>query len=64
MSAMNRLEKARHDNELITGLLYINTERPSLAETYKLVDQPLASLPDDKLRPPKEALDEIMQAMG
>lgn len=64
LSAMSRLEIARQKNEMVTGLLYINPHRPSLAEVSDLGDTPLALLPDDKIRPSREALAKIMKAMS
>jgi len=58
-----RLLTQAHDEQLfITGLLYINTERPNLAETYHLV-KPIASYQQDKLRPSRESLQKIMAGM-
>lgn len=59
-----RLLTEAHDKQLfITGLLYINTERPNLAETYHLGDRPLASYQQDVLRPSRESLQKIMSSM-
>ena len=33
---------------------------PTLDETENLVDIPLAELPEDMMRPPKETLDELL----
>lgn len=64
LNALDRLERARRDNEMITGLLYIDPERPSLAEVSDLGKTPLALLPDEKMRPSRAALDEIMASMA
>ncbi|MCB8966305.1 MAG: 2-oxoacid:ferredoxin oxidoreductase subunit beta [Ardenticatenaceae bacterium] len=60
LGALHRLQWAQQNHEFITGLVYYNPHRPNLAEVGKLVDTPLAYLPAEKLRPPKEKLDEIM----
>jgi 2-oxoglutarate ferredoxin oxidoreductase subunit beta len=60
LEATTRLESARSKGEFITGLIYINQERPSLTEVMNLTDTPLSQLPDDKLRPSPEALGDIM----
>jgi 2-oxoglutarate ferredoxin oxidoreductase subunit beta len=59
MQAVMVLEDARSKNELITGLIYINPEEPSFYEGYGLVDEPLNRLTENRLRPPKEALDQL-----
>jgi 2-oxoglutarate ferredoxin oxidoreductase subunit beta len=60
IGAMQRLQHAQQENEFITGLVYYDPSRPSLAEVSHLVDIPLAQLPPDRLRPSPAALAEIM----
>ncbi len=55
--------RARADRELLTGLIYINTSQKNFCEQLHLVDEPLATLPLEKVRPPREALDEIMRSL-
>jgi 2-oxoglutarate/2-oxoacid ferredoxin oxidoreductase subunit beta len=59
MAAMQRLDEAQGQHKFLTGLLYINEDRPDLAEIENLSDTPLAYLPIADLRPPKDALDKI-----
>lgn len=59
-AALRLLENAHDNQEFITGLVYVNEERPSFPELEKLVDVPLAHLPEAKIRPPKEVLDKLM----
>jgi 2-oxoglutarate ferredoxin oxidoreductase subunit beta len=60
MAALQRLEMARVNGEYITGLIYIDEIRPSLAEMNNLGKTPLAYLANDKLRPSVEALQAVM----
>ena len=62
LSALQRLEIARQKGEFITGLIYIDKIRPSLAELNNLGDTPLVHLPDEKLRPSRDALEKIMDS--
>ena len=62
LSALQRLEIARQKGEFITGLIYIDKIRPSLAELNNLGDTPLVHLPDEKLRPARDALEKIMDS--
>ncbi len=64
LNALERLELARQKNEFITGLIYFNPERPSMAEVNNLPDTPLVELPDEKLRPPLESLAAIMDSLS
>jgi 2-oxoglutarate ferredoxin oxidoreductase subunit beta len=61
-SALERLERAREGGEFITGLVYVNQNRPSLTEILELTKTPLTLLPDEKLRPSPEALSDILAA--
>ena len=63
MAAIQRLELADQKNELITGLIYFDDTRPSLAEVSNLGRTPLSALPKDKLRPSPETLAQIMQEL-
>ena len=59
-AALSRLEQAAHNQEFITGLIYFNDERPSLAELNNLPDVPLVNLPVQKLRPSPEQLGTLL----
>lgn len=59
-SAVRRLEKAREDGEFVTGLIYVNQDRPSFAEVSNLTQTPLSYLPHEKLRPSRKALEDLM----
>ena len=61
--AMKTLMEARDKQEFITGLLYVNESRKTLADVQNLPDTALAHLPEEVLRPPKEALDKLMASM-
>ncbi len=61
--ALVMLEKANDNNELITGLIYINPKQKALFDLYNLPETALNRLPVDKLRPTQESLDEINQMM-
>ncbi len=63
LGAMHRLQWAQTQGELITGLVYYDPSRPSLAETSRLVDTPLAALDDDRLRPGREVLAGLMSGL-
>ena len=43
----------------MTGLLYFDATKPSLAEDLGLVDQPLLDIPDEVLRPDQASLDAL-----
>jgi 2-oxoglutarate ferredoxin oxidoreductase subunit beta len=59
LAALMLLEEARATQQFVTGLIYIDQQRPNLVEREHLTDTPLVQLPPDKLRPPRAALDQI-----
>jgi 2-oxoglutarate ferredoxin oxidoreductase subunit beta len=65
----NKLEASRvltesHDRgEVVTGLFYVNTEQPNFIDLLNVVDEPLATLPLSRVRPPQSALDEVMESL-
>ncbi len=62
-AALRVLTEAHGKGEIVTGLFYVETKRQNFLELLNLVDEPLATLPESKVRPPKQALDEVMQAL-
>ncbi len=63
-AAMRLLEQAKLDRQFITGLIYIDQNRPTLPEQMRLVRTPLAHLPEDRLRPSRETLAKVMADLG
>jgi 2-oxoglutarate ferredoxin oxidoreductase subunit beta len=63
LAAVRLLAEAREKQQFITGLIYVNGNRPSLAEHERLGERPLASLHSDELRPAREALAAIMAGL-
>ena len=56
VSAMNAVQKARVENEILTGLLYLNTESRDLHELIETSEKPLNSLTKKDLCPGAEVL--------
>ena len=63
LAALEAMEDAEKKGEVLTGVLYVNTEKPNFLEILHLAEEPLATLPQVKVRPPKLALDEIMEEL-
>ena len=60
VGAISALMAAHANDEVLTGIFYVNTAKPSFTELLNLVDEPLATLPDERVRPGKSVLDELM----
>jgi 2-oxoglutarate/2-oxoacid ferredoxin oxidoreductase subunit beta len=59
-AAMRLLEEAHQKQEFITGLIYVNEARPSFPELEHLPETPLTQIPQEKLRPSREALAKVL----
>jgi 2-oxoglutarate ferredoxin oxidoreductase subunit beta len=59
-NAMRFLVDSQERGEFLTGLMYINTERPDFVSIQEMCETPLAHLSDADLRPGPEVLKEIM----
>jgi 2-oxoglutarate ferredoxin oxidoreductase subunit beta len=60
-AAVDRLMRAEASGEFLTGLLYYDPSRRGLAVTLGLGEHTLAAMPDARLRPPPEALADMLQ---
>lgn len=58
--AITRIRRAEEAGELLTGILYYDAERPSLAETSNLTSTPLSMLSDAELRPNESVLTDLL----
>src|SRR6201982_501351 len=58
-NAVKTLMEAEEKNEVLTGVFYINTAKPTFTDLLGMVDEPLATLPESLTRPPKSALDAL-----
>ena len=63
INAMKRLHETARRGEFATGLIYIEPDRDDFLAQLNVVDEPLATLPLDRVRPGKEALVEIMEGL-
>jgi len=61
--ALRLLTESHDKGEIITGLFYVNTRQENFLTLLNVIDEPLATLPESKVRPPKEVLDEVMQSL-
>jgi len=63
VEAMQRLQRARSQGQMLTGLVHLRPEKKGFTELLHLVERPLATLDESETRPPKSALDEIMKSL-
>ena len=61
--AVRTLMEAHSNNEVLTGVFYIDTQKPTFTDLLNLVDEPLGQLPESLTRPPKSALEGLMASL-
>jgi 2-oxoglutarate ferredoxin oxidoreductase subunit beta len=60
--AMKMLMESHAKGEVLTGVFYIDAQKPDFTSLLNMVDEPLATLPQGRVRPGREVLAEIMAA--
>jgi 2-oxoglutarate ferredoxin oxidoreductase subunit beta len=63
LGALRRLHESARRGEFATGLVYIEPDRDDFLTQLNVVDEPLASLPLERVRPGREALEELMESL-
>ncbi len=58
--AVARLLESAAAGDVLTGVLYLDPKAPTLIDQLSLADEPLATLPQERTRPPRAVLDEVM----
>jgi len=64
LEAVTRIMTSHAQQEVLTGVLYVNTELPNFYDLLAIPDEPLATLPQEKTRPPRKVLDEVMDSLA
>jgi 2-oxoglutarate ferredoxin oxidoreductase subunit beta len=63
MTALRLLHETARRGEFATGVLYVEPDKEDFISMHGLVDEPLASLPMERVRPGKAVLDEVMESL-
>lgn len=61
--ATNVLEDADRENYMVTGLVYVNPNAPSMFDLYDLPEKALNRMTESQLRPSPESIDKINAMM-
>jgi 2-oxoglutarate ferredoxin oxidoreductase subunit beta len=61
--ALEALGEARRERRFVTGLLYVDPGLPAFEEELRLIETPLSKLTLEQARPPRKALEEIMEQL-
>jgi 2-oxoglutarate ferredoxin oxidoreductase subunit beta len=63
LAALSVLEEAEAKHEVLTGVLYVNTSKPTFLELLNMDEEPVATMPESRVRPSKAVLDEVMEEL-
>lgn len=63
LGAVKALHESRKAGEVLTGILYVDQQSETLIDKLNLVEEPLATLPEVRVRPPREALEAVMEEL-
>jgi 2-oxoglutarate/2-oxoacid ferredoxin oxidoreductase subunit beta len=63
IKALGLLEEAEAKGEVLTGVLYVNPDKPTFLDMLNLSEEPVATLPQDKVRPGREVLETVMEEL-
>ncbi len=63
LAALHAMAEAHEKGETLTGVFYVNTHAPTFMDILHVTDEPLSLLPESVVRPPRQALDEIMKEL-
>jgi 2-oxoglutarate ferredoxin oxidoreductase subunit beta len=63
LGAMHALLESHAKGEVLTGVFYIDTKKPNFLELLNLDESPLATLPENVVRPSKRSLEEAMEEL-
>ena len=63
LAALSALEESEKKGEVLTGVLYVNTQKPTFMELLNIGDEPLGTLPESRTRPGRAVLDQVMEEL-
>jgi 2-oxoglutarate ferredoxin oxidoreductase subunit beta len=63
LSALQAIEKHKSKGEVLTGVLYVNTNDKDFLKLLNMTEDPLATLPAELTRPGPQALEAIMEEL-
>jgi 2-oxoglutarate ferredoxin oxidoreductase subunit beta len=59
--AVKMLMESHHKGECLTGVFYVDTQKTDFTSLLNMVDEPLALLPEERTRPGRQVLTDLME---
>ncbi len=63
IAAVQALMEANQKGEVLTGMFYIDPKKPDFTEMLNMVPEPLATLPQERTRPGRKVLEDVMESL-
>ena len=63
IEALNLLRHCYDSGEFLTGLIYVNEQKPDFLTQLNMIDSPLATISQERVQPTQEDLKEIMTSL-
>ena len=63
LASLAALEEAEAKGEVLTGVLYVNTHKPTFMDLLNIMDAPLATAPQAETRPSRAVLAQVMEEL-
>jgi 2-oxoglutarate ferredoxin oxidoreductase subunit beta len=63
LKAIQSIQEAHNRDEVLTGILYVHPGGKDFVQLIDMIEDPLSTLPQDRVRPPQSALDAIMEEL-
>lgn len=63
VAALSTVTESHERGEVLTGIFYLDTRKPNFIDLLNLTNEPLATLPESRVRPGREALEEVMEEL-
>jgi len=64
VEAVKLLMETHARGEVLTGVFYVDTQQTDFTTLLNMVDEPLATLPEGRVRPSREVLAQMMQTLS
>jgi 2-oxoglutarate ferredoxin oxidoreductase subunit beta len=61
--SIKRLIEARENDEVLTGVFYVNPKAPTFIDMLNMTDESLTTLPESLIRPGREVLEQVMEEL-
>jgi 2-oxoglutarate/2-oxoacid ferredoxin oxidoreductase subunit beta len=63
VQSISRILESHEKGEVLTGIFYVEPKKPSFLDLLNMTEKPLATLPQEMVRPPREALETVMEEL-